>query len=66
MLVVKVCIVLMAFFHGARVRLLLQENRGSESDRIDLIHRRLRAEAFLMLLVLIVSACLANLPPTDM
>ena len=65
MLTVKVCAVLMAFFHGARVRRLLQENRGSKSDRIGLINRWLRAEAFFMLFVLVVSACLANLPPPD-
>ena len=66
MLTVKLCAVLMAFFHGARVRRLLQESKGSKSDRIGLINRWLRAEAFLMLFVLVVSACLANLPPPDM
>lgn len=65
-LTLKVCIVLLAFLHGARVRLLLQENRSAKSDRISIINRWLRAEAFLMLLVLVVSACLANLPPADM
>ena len=62
-LTVKVCVVLMAFFHGARVRRLLQENRGFKADRVGLINRWLRAEAFLMLFVLVVSAYLANLPP---
>lgn len=65
-LTLKVCIVLLAFFHGARVRLLLQENRSFKSDRISIINRWLRAEAFLMLFVLVVSACLANLSPSDM
>jgi len=62
-LTVKVCVVLMAFFHGARVRRLLQENRSFKADRVGLINRWLRAEAFLMLFVLVVSAYLANLPP---
>jgi len=66
MLMVKVCIVLLALLHGGRVRLLLQENRSSKPDRIALIQSWLRAEAFLMLLVLVVSAWLANLPPADM
>ncbi len=66
MLLVKVCIVLLALFHGGRVRLLLQENRSSKPDRIALIERWLRAEAFLMLFVLVVSAWLANLQPADM
>lgn len=65
-LMLKVCIVLLAFFHGARVRLLLQKDRSSKSDRISLINRWLRTEAFLMLFVLVVSAWLANLPPADM
>jgi len=65
-LTLKVCIVLLAFLHGARVRLLLQENKSAKSDRISIINRWLRAEAFLMLLVLVVSACLANLPPANM
>ena len=65
-LMLKLCFVLLTFFHGARVRLLLQENRSSKSVRIPLINRWPRAEAFLMLFVLVVSACLANLPPADM
>jgi putative copper resistance protein D len=64
-LTVKVCVVLLAFFHGARVRRLLQGDSGVESDRIGLINHWLRAEAFLMLFVLVASACLANLPPTN-
>jgi putative copper resistance protein D len=66
MLLVKICIVLMALFHGGRVRLLLQESRSSKADRIALIQRWLRAEALLMIFVLVVSAWLANLPPADM
>ena len=66
MLILKVCIVLLTFFHGGRVRLLLQEKRGLLPGRVDFIRRWLRAEAFLMICVLIVSAWLANLPPADM
>jgi hypothetical protein len=35
MLTVKVCVVLIALFHGARVRLLLQETEGL--NRIELV-----------------------------
>ncbi len=63
-LMAKVCMVLVALFHGARVRLLLQRN--SNSDRIVLMRRLLCTEALLMVFVLVVSACLANLPPADM
>jgi putative copper export protein len=66
MLLVKICIVLMALFHGGRVRLLLQESRSSKADRVALSQRWLRAEALLMIFVLVVSAWLANLPPADM
>jgi putative copper export protein len=66
MLLVKICIVLMALFHGGRVRLLLEENRSSKPDRTGLIHRWLRVEALLMFFVLVVSAWLANLPTADM
>jgi putative copper resistance protein D len=66
MLIVKVCLVLLALFHGGRVRLLLPENRSSKPDRTALIQSWLRAEALLMLFVLLVSAWLANLPPADM
>jgi copper resistance protein D len=66
MLIVKVCIVLLSFFHGGRVRLLLQKQRSLLPGRVSFIRRWLRAEAFLMISVLIVSAWLANLPPTDM
>jgi putative copper resistance protein D len=66
MLIVKVCIVLLTFFHGGRVRLLLQKKRTLLPGRVDFIRRWLRAEAFLMICVLIVSAWLANLPPADM
>jgi copper resistance protein D len=66
MLIVKVCIVLLSFFHGCRVRLLLQKQRSLLPGRVSFIRRWLRAEAFLMISVLIVSAWLANLPPTDM
>ena len=66
MLLVKICIVLMALFHGGRVRLLLQESRSSKADQVALIQRWLRAEALLMIFVLVVSAWLANLPPADM
>ena len=66
MLLMKICIVLMALFHGGRVRLLLQESRSSKADRITLIQGWLRAEALLMIFVLVMSAWLANLPPADM
>jgi copper resistance protein D len=66
MLVVKVGIVLLALFHGARVRLLLRETISWNSDRIAIMNRWLRAEALLMVVVLVVSAWLANLPPADM
>jgi putative copper export protein len=66
MLIVKVCIVLLTFFHGGRVRLLLQEKRNVLPGRVALIRRWLRAEAFLMICVLIASGWLANLPPADM
>jgi copper resistance protein D len=66
MLIVKVCIVLLSFFHGCRVRLLLQKQRSLLPGRVSFIRRWLRAEAFLMISVLIVSAWLANLPPADM
>lgn len=65
-LLVKVCIVLLALFHGARVRLLLQEGRSSKPGRVSLIQRWIRAEALLMLLALVASAWLANLPPAGM
>ena len=65
-LLVKICTVLMALFHGSRVRLLLQKSHSSKADRIALIQRWLRAEALLMIFVLVVSAWLANLPPADM
>ena len=65
-LMAKVCIVLIALLHGGRVRLLLQEDRSSKSDRMAVMKRWLRAEASLMLCVLVVSAWLANLPPADM
>ena len=65
-LMMKVCIVLLALFHGARVRLLLREASSWNSGRIALMSRWLRTEALLMLFVLVVSACLANLPPADM
>ncbi len=65
-LIVKVCIVLLTFFHGGRVRLLLQTKRNQLPGRIASIRRWLRAEALLMICVLIVSAWLANLPPADM
>jgi putative copper resistance protein D len=66
MLLVKICVVLMALFHGGRVRLLLQKSRSSKADRTALIQRWLLAEALLMVFVLVVSAWLANLPPADM
>jgi copper resistance protein D len=65
-LMVKVCFVLIALFHGARVRLLLQEGRDSKPNRIALINHWLQAEAFLMIFIFAVSACLANLPPPDL
>ena len=66
MLIVKVCIVLLTLFHGGRVRLLLQNKRSLLPGRVAFIQRWLRAEAFLMICILIVSAWLANLPPADM
>jgi copper resistance protein D len=66
MLIVKTCIVLLTFFHGSRVRLLLQEKRSVLPGRVAFIQRWLRVEAFLMIFILIVSAWLANLPPADM
>src|ERR1700759_5034236 len=42
MLLVKICIVLMALFHGGRVRVPLQESRSSKAERIALIQRWLR------------------------
>ncbi len=66
MLVVKVCVVVLALFHGGRVRLLLRVDRSPKPGRIVLIQRWLRVEAFLMLFVLILSAWLANLAPADM
>ena len=66
MLLVKICVVLMALFHGGRVRLLLQKSRSSKADQTALIQRWLLAEALLMVFVLVVSALLANLPPADM
>src|ERR1700753_541097 len=42
MLLVKICIGLMALFHGGRVRLPLQESRSSKAERIALIQRWLR------------------------
>ncbi len=65
-LMVKICMVLLALFHGARVRLLLPQKWNSNLDRLALMSRLLRTEALLMLVVLIVSAGLANLPPADM
>jgi hypothetical protein len=42
MLLVKICIVLMALFHGGRVRVPIQESRSSKAERIALIQRWLR------------------------
>lgn len=66
MLIAKLCLVLMVFFHGGRVRLLLNEDKNRRSNRIALITRWLGVEALLMIVVLIVSAWLANLAPADM
>jgi hypothetical protein len=66
MLIVKLCIVLLTFFHGGRVRLLLRKKRKLSPGRVAFIRRWLRAEVFLMVCVLIVSAWLANLPPANM
>jgi putative copper resistance protein D len=66
MLIVKLCIVLLTLFHGGRVRLLLRKKRKLSPGRVAFIRRWLRAEAFLMICVLIVSAWLANLPPANM
>lgn len=65
-LALKILLVLIAFGHGARVRLLLKEQQGSQPGRIALSFHWLRWEAFLMLLVLLVSPLLANLPSPDM
>lgn len=69
MLTVKVGIVFITFFQGARVRFLLQSKRSPNTDRALLVYqigRWLRVEAILMICVLIVSGWLANLPLADM
>lgn len=66
MLIIKMCIVLLAFFHGGRVRLLLQKKSSFKPGRASLIQYCLRIEALLMICVLIVSAWLASLSPAGM
>lgn len=66
MLLLKVLFVILALGHGARVRLLLRKDNGRIPDRPVLMPRWLRVEALLMLVVLICSGWLANLPPADM
>lgn len=66
MLLLKVLFVMLALGHGTRVRLLLRKDNGTIPDRPVLMRRWLRVEALLMLVVLICSGWLANLPPADM
>lgn len=65
-LILKIIVVLLALSCGGRVRLWVWEKRYSGSGHPDLIQRWLRVEALLMIAILILSAWLANLPPTDM
>jgi putative copper export protein len=63
MLLVKTAVVVVTFAHGVRCRMLLQP--GFSTCRSRSMQRWMRSEALLMLLVLILSAWLANLPPAD-
>lgn len=66
MLLLKLCFVLLALAHGARVRLLLRTHLPWTPRRTWVMQRWIRAEALLMLAVFICSAWLSNLPPADM
>jgi len=66
MLLLKVLLVLLALGHGVRTRLLLRTDCTWTPGWTKIMRRWIRAEALLMLLVLVSSAWLANLPPADM
>lgn len=65
-LALKVLLVLLALGHGVRVRLLLSRCDPWSQSRTNRMRRWIRSEAILMILVLVCSAWLANLPPADM
>ncbi|MGA8090877.1 MAG: CopD family protein [Terracidiphilus sp.] len=66
MLLIKLSLVLIAFGHGLRSRLLLKAREPWNRSRTTKIRRWVRIEAFFMLLIIVSSAWLANLPPADM
>jgi putative copper resistance protein D len=63
MLLAKVLLVLVALCLGARVRLMLQARSTPASARVLTMGRWMRMEAVVMIVVLILSAWLANLSP---
>lgn len=65
-LLLKLSLVLIALAHGMLVRLLLRAQKPWTWSRTTVMRRLIRVEAFLMLLIFVSSAWLANLPPTDM
>ena len=66
MLLLKISFVLIALGHGVRVRLLLRSGEPWPCSRITIFRRWVRVEAFVMILIFVASAWLANLPPADM
>jgi putative copper resistance protein D len=66
MLLLKLSFVLIALGHGVRVRVLLRKHQPWTQSRTTIMKRWVRVEAFFMLLILVCSAWLANLPPAHM
>ena len=66
MLLLKLFFVLIALGHGMRARFLLKTRDGWTQSRSTIFRSWLRAEALIMLLILICSGWLANLPPGGM
>ena len=66
LLLLKLSFVLLALGHGVRVRFLLRTKDPWTQSRTSIMRKWVRAEALFILLVLVCSAWLANLPPADM
>lgn len=66
MLLLKLSFVLIALGHGTRVRFLLKARDGWSHNHTTIMQRWVRAEALFMLLILISSGWLANMPPAGM
>ena len=66
MLLLKLSFVLLALGHGVRVRFLLRTQDPWTQSRTSIMRKWVRAEALFILLALVCSAWLANLPPADM